>query len=54
MVYTITTEVGYVTAGDLVTFSSTQTTMKRMNLTLSSVYLTNDINLSYVFSFIRE
>ncbi len=54
MDYTITTDVGYVTAGDLVTFSSTQTTMKRMNLTLSSVYLTNDINLSYVFAFIRE
>ena len=54
MDYTITTEVGYVTADDLVTFSSTRTTMKRMNLTLSSVYLRNDINLSYVYSFIRE
>ncbi len=54
MDYTIATDVGYVTPLDLVNYSSTRTTMKRLNLTLSSVYLLNDINLSYVFAFIRE
>ena len=54
MTYTITGEVGYVTAADLVTLSSTRNTMKRLNLTLTSDYLTNDINLSYVYSYIRE
>ena len=54
MVYTISAEVGYVSASDLVTITSTLSTLKRLNLTLSSVYLPNDINLSYVYSFIRE
>ena len=54
MDYTITTDVGYVTPDNLVNYSSTRTTMKRLDLTLSSVYLTNEINLSYVFAFIRE
>ena len=54
MVYTISAEVGYVTASDLVTFTSTRETMKRLNLTITSVYLPNDINLSYVYSYIRE
>ena len=54
MLYTISAEVGYVTETDLVTFSSTRETMKRLNLTLTSVYLSNDIKLSYVYSFIRE
>ena len=54
MTYTITSEVGYVSIGDLVTFSSTLSTMKRMNLTLTSDYLSNDLKLSYVYSYIRE
>ena len=54
MTYAITTEVGYVSITDLVTLSSTLSTMKRMNLTLTSDYLSNDLNLSYVYSYIRE
>lgn len=54
MTYNITTEVGYVSITDLVTLSSTLSTMKRMNLTLTSDYLSSDLNLSYVYSYIRE
>ena len=54
MTYTITREVGYVSISDLVTLSSTRSTMKRMNLTLTSDYLSNELNLSYVYSYIRE
>lgn len=54
MTYAITTEVGYVSITDLVNLSSTLSTMKRMNLTLTSDYLSNDLNLSYVYSYIRE
>ncbi|MCH7818264.1 MAG: hypothetical protein IIB40_01770 [Candidatus Marinimicrobia bacterium] len=54
MTYTITIEVGYVSIADLVTFSSTRSTLKRMNLTLTSEYLSNDLKLSYVYSYIRE
>ncbi|MCH7886539.1 MAG: hypothetical protein IIA58_01075 [Candidatus Marinimicrobia bacterium] len=54
MTYTISIEVGYVSIADLVTFSSTLSTLKRMNLTLTSDYLSNDLNLSYVYSYIRE
>jgi len=54
MTYDITIEVGYVSIGDLVTLSSTSSTLKRMNLTLASDYLSNDLNLSYVYSYIRE
>lgn len=52
--YSIACTVGYVTSADLVTFSASQTTLKRMNLTLTSDYLRNAIRLSYVYSFIRE
>ena len=52
--YTITIEVGYVSITDLVTLSSTLSTMKQMNQTLTSDYLSNDMNLSYVYSYIRE
>lgn len=54
MTYTITIEVGYVSTTDLVNFSSTLSTLKRMNLTLTSDYLSNDLNLSYVYSYMRE
>ena len=52
--YAIACTVGYVTSSDLVTFSGSPTTLKRMNLTLTSDYLPNDISLSYVYSFVRE
>ena len=54
MTYTITVEVGYVSIIDLVTLSSTLSTLKRMNQTLASDYLSNDLTLSYVYSYIRE
>ena len=54
MTYSIAIEVGYVSIADLVTLSSTLSTMKRMNLTLTSDYLSNDLILSYVYSYIRE
>ena len=52
--YAITCSVGYVTSSDLVNFAAAPTTLKRMNLTLTSDYLPNDISLSYVYSFVRE
>jgi len=52
--YVIACTVGYVTSSDLVTFAASPTTLKRMNLTLTSDYLPNDIRLSYVYSFVRE
>ena len=54
MTYTITVEVGYVSIANLVTLSSTLSTLKRMNQTLTSDYLSNDLTLSYVYSYIRE
>lgn len=54
MTYAIACTVGYVISSDLVNFAASKTTIKRMNLTLTSDYLPNDINLSYVYSFIRE
>ncbi len=54
MTYNIAIEVGYVSIADLDTLSSQKSTMKRMNLTLTSDYLSNDLNLSYVYSYIRE
>ena len=52
--YAIACTVEYVTSSDLVNFSASPTTLKRMNLTLTSDYLPNDIRLSYVYSFVRE
>lgn len=54
MTYAIACTVGYVTSSDLVNFADTTTTLKRMNLTLTSDYLPNDISLSYIYSFVRE
>jgi len=54
MTYAIACTVGYVTSSDLVNFADTTTTLKRMNLILTSDYLPNDISLSYVYSFVRE
>lgn len=53
MNYNITTEIGYVSEADLVTLSTTISALKRMNLTLTSDYLSNDLSLSYVYSYIR-
>lgn len=52
--YAIACTVGYVTSSDLENFSASPTTLKRMNLILTSDYLPNDIRLSYVYSFVRE
>jgi len=50
--YTITVEIGYVTDSDVTTFSGTRTFHKRMNVTISSQYLSDDITLSRLFSFV--
>ena len=53
MIYTLTATVGYVTGGASEGYSLTETTLKRMDVTVSSDYLNNDVTLSHIFSFVR-
>jgi len=51
MTYTMNISVGYIDASDKDTFLASQSTLKRMNVTLSSVYLRNDITFSRIYPY---
>lgn len=51
MVYTLNAVVGYVDQDDKNTMLTEQTTLKRMNVTLSSDYLEQDITLSRIYPY---
>ncbi len=51
MTYTLAVSIGYVDASDKDTFLSTQSSLKRMNVTISSDYLRNDITLSRIYPY---
>ena len=54
MDYTITVELGYVTIDDTENFSSTQSNMKRMNVSIISTQFPNEMHLSRIFSYYRN
>jgi len=51
-VYTLSITVGYVGASDFDNFLSIRTFYKRMNVTISSPDLLNNLNLSHIYSYI--
>ena len=51
MVYEVEIEVGYISVDDKVDISNQRSTLKRMNVTISSDYLRNDITLSRIFPY---
>ncbi len=51
MAYAMKISVGYVNASDKDTFLGSTSTLKRMNVTLSSVYLRNDITFSRIYPY---
>ena len=54
MDYTIKVDLGYVTIDDVETFSINRTSLKRMNVTLSSTFISNEVHLSRIFSYYRN
>ena len=54
MDYTIKVELGYVTFDDTKNFLNTQSNMKRMNVSIISTSLPNEIHLSRIFSYYRK
>lgn len=51
MTYTLVVSVGYIDASDKNTFLGTQSSLKRLNATISSDYLRNDITLSRIYPY---
>jgi len=51
MTYTMSISVGYIDASDKSTFLATPSTLKRMDITLSSVYLRNEITFSRIYPY---
>ena len=54
MDYTIKVELGYVTFDDTENFSSTQSIMKRMNVSIISTSIPDEMHLSRIFSYYRK
>jgi len=54
MDYTIKVDIGYVTFDDTENFSSTQSTMKRMNVSIISKSIPDEMHLSRIFSYYRK
>ncbi len=54
MGYTIKVELGYVTFDDTENFSSTQSNMKRMNVSIISTSIPDEMHLSRIFSYYRK
>ena len=54
MDYTIKVDIGYVTFDDTENFSSTQSNMKRMNVSIISTLFPNEMHLSRIFSYYRN
>ena len=54
MYYTIKVDIGYVTIDDTKNFSSSQSNMKRMNVTLISTSIPDEMHLSRIFSYFRK
>lgn len=54
MDYTIKVDIGYVTLDDTENFSSTQSIMKRMNVSIMSKSIPDEIHLSRIFSYYRK
>ena len=54
MDYTIKVELGYVTFDDTENFSNTQSIMKRMNVSIISTSIPDEMHLSRIFSYYRK
>ena len=54
MDYTIKVDIGYVTFDDTKLFLTTQSNMKRMNVSIISTSLPNEIRMSRIFSYYRK
>jgi len=54
MDYTIKVDIGYVTFDDTENFSSTQSIMKRMNVSIISTSIPDKMHLSRIFSYYRK
>ena len=52
--YTIKVEMGYVTFDDTENFSNTQSIMKRMNVSIISTSIPEEMHLSRIFSYYRK
>jgi len=53
MTYTLTVSVVYVTEDDTENYTTTETFLKRVDVTVNSDYLSNEITTSHIFSFVR-
>ena len=53
MTYTLSVVIGYVDASDKATYLGSRSTLKRMDVTIVSDYLRNDITLSRIYPFWR-
>ena len=53
MDYTIKVDLGYVTIDDVENFLSTQSKMKRMNVSIISTLIPNEVQMSRIFSYLR-
>lgn len=54
MDYTIKVDLGYVTIDDIENFLSTQSNMKRMNVSITSTLILNEVHMSRIFSYVRN
>lgn len=51
MGYELEIEVGYITASDKENLTGSRSTLKRMNITISSDYMRNDVTLSRIYPY---